>query len=173
MEEVVNPSSVGARRRGCLMLAFRAPMKARLPLKNMLFYIAVNTTVSCKSLQVSQVPTSLHKVLERSVLVSWLPLPMKLGWNTVGSSRGVDATSPKPDHKLPAVVRWRARTSLRYLVLKIVFRTVCFLSHPRTPHRSGHGCTVGVLPGPTRVLQSANSCVRRVASVVWSYSGVL
>ena len=26
------------------------------------------------------------------------------------------------------------------------------LSHPRPPDRSQHGCTVGVLPGPTRVL---------------------
>ena len=27
-----------------------------------------------------------------------------------------------------------------------------WLSHPRPPDRSQHGCTVGVLPGPTRVL---------------------
>ena len=31
-------------------------------------------------------------------------------------------------------------------------RVLVRLSHPRPPDRSQHGCTVGVLPGPTRVL---------------------
>ena len=31
-------------------------------------------------------------------------------------------------------------------------RAWSWLSHPRPPDRSQHGCTVGVLPGPTRVL---------------------
>ena len=32
------------------------------------------------------------------------------------------------------------------------------LSHPRPPDRSQHGCTVGVLPGPTRVLPMPRQC---------------
>ena len=31
-------------------------------------------------------------------------------------------------------------------------RVLVRLSHPRPPDRNQHGCTVGVLPGPTRVL---------------------
>ena len=57
-------------------------------------------------------------------------------------------------------------------------RMLVRLSHPRPPDRSQHGCTVGVLPGPTRVLpmpqavwhrsQSANSCCAELCCVVVS-----
>ena len=50
------------------------------------------------------------------------------------------------------------------------------LSHPRPPDRSQHGCTVGVLPGPTPCApdaqavwhrsQSANSCCAELCCVV-------
>ena len=49
----------------------------------------------------------------------------------------------------------------------IVARSVCLasrvrvlvrLSHPRPPDRNQHGCTVGVLPGPTRVLPMPRQC---------------
>ena len=36
--------------------------------------------------------------------------------------------------------------------LRVACVCACGLSHPRPPDRSQHGCTVGVLPGPTRVL---------------------
>ena len=37
-------------------------------------------------------------------------------------------------------------------------RVLVRLSHPRPPDRSQHGCTVGVLPGPTRVLPMPRQC---------------
>ena len=37
-------------------------------------------------------------------------------------------------------------------------RVLVRLSHPRPPDRSQHGCTVGVLPGPTRVLPMPKQC---------------
>ena len=40
-----------------------------------------------------------------------------------------------------------------YLASRVAcVRAWSWLSHPRPPDRSQHGCTVGVLPGPTRVL---------------------
>ena len=36
-------------------------------------------------------------------------------------------------------------------------RVLVRLSHPRPPDRNQHGCTVGVLPGPTRVLPMPGS----------------
>ena len=37
-------------------------------------------------------------------------------------------------------------------------RVLVRLSHPRPPDSSQHGCTVGVLPGPTRVLPMPRQC---------------
>ena len=37
-------------------------------------------------------------------------------------------------------------------------RVLVRLSHPRPPDRNQHGCTVGVLPGPTRVLPMPRQC---------------
>ena len=37
-------------------------------------------------------------------------------------------------------------------------RVLVRLSHPRPPDRNQHGCTVGVLPGPTRVLPMPKQC---------------
>ena len=37
-------------------------------------------------------------------------------------------------------------------------RVLVRLSHPRPPDHNQHGCTVGVLPGPTRVLPMPRQC---------------
>ena len=56
-------------------------------------------------------------------------------------------------------------------------RVLVRLSYPRPPDRNQHGCTVGVLPGPTRVLpmprqygivRRANSCCAELCCVVVS-----
>ena len=50
-------------------------------------------------------------------------------------------------------------------------RAWSWLSHPRPPDRSQHGCTVGVLPGPTRVLPmpgSMASVAERQLVLCWS-----
>ena len=51
----------------------------------------------------------------------------------------------------------RENSTLGVRTLCLASRVACvrarsWLSHPRPPDRSQHGCTVGVLPGPTRVL---------------------
>ena len=62
-------------------------------------------------------------------------------------------------------------------------RVLVRLSHPRPPDRNQHGCTVGVLPGPTRVLpmprqygigrRAPNSCCAELCCVVVSGGGVV
>ena len=51
----------------------------------------------------------------------------------------------------------RVNSTLAVRTACLASRVACvrewsWLSHPRPPDRSQHGCTVGVLPGPTRVL---------------------
>ena len=51
----------------------------------------------------------------------------------------------------------QVNSTLGVRTLCVASRVACvrawsWLSHPRPPDRSHHGCTVGVLPGPTRVL---------------------
>ena len=57
------------------------------------------------------------------------------------------------------VLRWHAAGALYFYSATRLFgrhpcsqRVLVRLSHPRPPDRNQHGCTVGVLPGPTRVL---------------------